>query len=94
MRRCGGCRRGSIVERKEKKKKKGESGEAAIVFFASFLDTKKEVGCGAKPHCYRKITENQPINLVRNHQQRSKRSKASGVMSLFQGWRVEQILAL
>jgi len=26
-----------------------KSGEAADVFFGSFLDTKKELGCGAKP---------------------------------------------
>ena len=35
-----------------RKKIKRKSGAAANVFFASFLDTKKEVGCGAKPHCY------------------------------------------
>ena len=40
-----------------------KSGAAAVVFFASFLDTKKEVGCGARPHCYAKIIMNHKINL-------------------------------
>ena len=34
-----------------KNNKKEKRGEAANVFFGSFLDTKKELGCGAKPHC-------------------------------------------
>ena len=81
---------GGLLGRKSKKVKKGavkkESGEAANVFFASFLDTKKEVrvkrsyrSAGAKPHCYRKKTGSQPINSARKNKQRSKRSKASSV---------------
>jgi len=33
--------------------KKEKAAKPRAVFFASFLDTKKEVGCGAKLHCYR-----------------------------------------
>ena len=62
-----------------RKKKKSESGEAAIVFFGSFLDTKKELGCGAKPHCYAKIIMNLQMNLSRKNKQRSQRSAASSV---------------
>jgi len=32
--------------------KKKKAAKPRAVFFGSFLDTKKELGCGAKPHCY------------------------------------------
>ena len=41
-------------QRKCYKKVSKKIGAAATIFFGSFLDTKKELGCGAKPHCYNK----------------------------------------
>jgi len=42
-----------IDKAKEKRLEKNKkASKPLVVFFGSFLDTKKELGCGAKPHCY------------------------------------------
>jgi len=52
---------------KKRKRKKEKAAKPREVFFGSFLDTKKELGCGAKPHCYIYEQKKQPNNLSRKN---------------------------
>ena len=42
-----------LRKRKKEKRKKKKAAKPRIVLSASLSDSEREVGCGAKPHCYR-----------------------------------------
>ena len=70
------CRR----QREKGCKKTKKAAKPRIVLFASFSDTEKKVGCGAKPHCCRLRVEKAKLIISRVKTNiRSARSRRFGI---------------